>query len=105
MHGLASLVIAGSPSPALKGTRKPAAGGLTRRFSSQPIVRLRVLKDSTSFSSEADSAPDVIGTKELSSSSAPQVFNADVRSSVVLLKVQRQCRSVVVLSHPSSLLE
>jgi hypothetical protein len=52
------------------------------RFSSQPIVRLRVLKDSTSFSTEADSAPDVIGTKELSS--APQVFNADVRSSVVL---------------------
>ena len=52
------------------------------RFSSQPIVRLRVLKDSTSFSTEADSAPDVIGTKELSS--APQVFNADVRSSLVL---------------------
>ena len=65
------------------------------RFSSQPIVRLRVLKDSTSFSTEADSASDVIGTKELSS--APQVFNADVRSSVVL--------SVDVLSHPSSLLE
>jgi hypothetical protein len=55
-------------------------GGL--RFSSQPIVRLRVLKDSTSFSTEADSASDVIGTKELSS--APQVFNANVRSSVVL---------------------
>ena len=52
------------------------------RFSSQPIVRLRVLKDSTSFSTEADSASDVIGTKELSS--APQVFNANVRSSVVL---------------------
>ncbi len=48
------------------------------------------------------------GTKELSS--APQVFNADVRSSVVLWALSVtgpffQCLSVDVLSHPSSLLE
>jgi hypothetical protein len=74
------------------------------RFSSQPIVRLRVIKDSTSFSTEADSASDVIGIKELSS--APQVFNADVRSSAVVLSVLKiQCLSVDVLSHPSSLPE
>ncbi len=78
------------------------------RFSSQPIVRgLRVLKDSTvtSFSTEADSASDIIGSKEFSS--APQVSNADVRSSVVLWVIFRffQCLKVDVLSHPSSLLE
>ncbi len=75
------------------------------RFSSQPIVRLRVLKDSTSFSTEADSASDIIGPKELSS--APQVSNADVRSSVVRWVIFRffQCLKVDVLSHPSSLLE
>ena len=70
------------------------------RFSSQPIVRLRVLKDSTSFSTEADSAPDVIGTKELSS--APQVFDADARSSVVLWVLSvLSVLSVDDLSHPS----
>ncbi len=72
------------------------------RFSSQPIVRLRVLKDSTSFCTEAKSAPDVIGTKELSS--APQDLTPMCVPRLFFLFF-RFFQWMSRLSHPSSLLE